>query len=298
MNVYDQVTERITAQLEKGVVPWRKEWKTSGFSSLPFNHTTQKPYRGINVLLLLCSGFGDSRWLTYRQAQEIGAQVRKGEKGTHIVFWSKFDVERIDAATGAAEERSVPFLRQYTVFNVEQIDGITAELPFDNTFEPIPAAQALADSYLTRAGIELRHGGERAYYHPRLDYVAMPNHERFELPEAYYSTLFHELGHSTGHASRLDRKFDAGATFGSCDYSREELVAEFTAAFLCAAVGVSNERVELNHAAYIDGWLKALRDDKKLLVMAAQKAQRAADLVQGKVFDAVAEVPAIEAVAA
>ena len=107
-----------------------------------------------------------------------------------------------------------------------------------------------------------------------------------------------ELGHSTGHASRLDRKFDAGATFGSCDYSREELVAEFTAAFLCAAVGVSNERVELNHAAYIDGWLKALRDDKKLLVMAAQKAQRAADLVQGKVFDAVAEVPAIEAVAA
>lgn len=291
INLYETVTERILAQLEKGLIPWRKEWKASGPSSLPFNYQSERPYRGINVLLLLCSGYSDPRWLTYKQAQSIGAQVRKGEKGTPIVFWSMFAGQKTNTKTGDAEERMIPFARQYTVFNIDQCTGIPADLPIENpaTFEPIPAAQRIADEYLTRAAIELRHGGDRAYYHPRLDFIQMPIPAAFVTPESYYSTLFHEAGHSTGHASRLDRDFKGGTTFGDCDYSKEELVAEFTAAFLCGEVGLSNERVELNHVAYIQGWMKALKNDKKMLMSAAQKAQRAADLVMNRSMAQAAE---------
>jgi antirestriction protein ArdC len=236
MNIYEEVNNRIIAQLEAGVVPWRKEWRVSGHSSLPSNFATKRPYRGINLLLLSCCPFSDSRWLTYKQAQAIGAQVKRGERGTPIVFWSLFEREQRDDKTGATESARIPFLRHYTVFNVEQCDGVTADLPFENDeFEPIPAAQAIIDSYLRRASIDLRHGGDRAYYHPRLDYIQMPMQTAFDLPHAYYSTLFHECGHSTGHASRLDRKVDGHASFGSVDYSKEELVAEFSAASHYAA---------------------------------------------------------------
>lgn len=294
MNIYDAVNDRILAQLEQGLIPWRKEWKVTGHSGLPFNFATKKPYRGINIWLLGCSPFSDARWLTYKQAQTIGAQVKRGEKGTPIVFWSMFDKDELNSK-GEAER--VPFLRQYTVFNVEQCDGIPVELPFDEPiFEPIPAAQSMVEGYLKRADIRLRHGGGRAFYSPSLDYIQMPPENSFELPAAYYSTLFHECGHSTGHSSRLDRGFKPEQTFGSVDYSKEELVAEFTAAYLCATVGISNERVETNHTAYIHGWLKALKNDKKMLLSAAQKAQRAADLIADK--QTVAEESAAEAVAA
>lgn len=287
MNIYETVNDRIISQLEQGLIPWRKEWKVTGFSGMPSNFQTKKPYRGINILLLGCAPFSDSRWMTYKQAQAIGAQVRKGEKGTPIVFWSTFEREQRNESTGTVDDKKIPFLRQYTVFNAEQIDGIPIELPFDETpFEPIPAAQAIVDSYLSRASIELRHGGDRAFYSPRLDYLQMPKQTAFESPDAYYSTLFHECGHSTGHRTRLDRKFEAGDTFGSVEYSKEELVAEFTAAYLCAQVGISNERLELNHAAYIQGWLRALKNDKTMLLSAAQKAQRAADLIADRTFDA------------
>lgn len=293
VNIYETVNARIISQLEAGVIPWKKEWKVSGHSSMPLNFQTKKPYRGINVLLLACSGFGDSRWLTYKQAQTIGAQVRKGEKGTPIVFWSMFERESKDGDT-----EKLPFLRQYTVFNVEQCDGITADLPFDAPeFHPIPAAQALAESYLTRASIALKHGGDRAFYSPTLDYIQMPAATAFDIPDAYYSTLFHECGHSTGHKSRLDRKFGNDA-FGSEAYSKEELVAELGAAYLCAQTGISNERVEVNHAAYIQGWLRSLKNDKTLLLSAAQKAQRAADLIVDRKFEAVEDSTSVEAVAA
>jgi antirestriction protein ArdC len=277
MNVYEQVTERIIAQLEAGVIPWRKEWKSTGHSHLPVNYTTKKPYRGINVLLLMSACFDDSRFLTYKQAQSIGAQVRKGEKGIQIVFWSTFDGKEKETD----DARKIPFLRTYTVFHVSQCDGIPADLPFDAPiFEPIPAAQLLADNYLTREHIELKHGGDRAFYSPALDYVQMPSRESFASPDAYYSTLFHEMGHSTGHPSRLDReKSKGGNAFGSELYSKEELVAEFTAAYLCADTGISNALVEANHAAYIQSWLRALKNDKNLLVSAAQKAQHAADRI-------------------
>jgi antirestriction protein ArdC len=279
MNVYESVTNRILEQLDAGIIPWRKEWKATGHSALPFNHTTQKPYRGINVWLLLASGFSDSRWLTYKQAQSIGAQVRRGEKGTPIVFWSTFETER-ENSRGETIEARIPFARQYTVFNIEQCDGIPAELPFDApTFEPISAAQALADDYLSREHIELRHGGNRAFYATRLDYIQLPERSAFTSPEAYYSTLFHEMAHSTGHKMRLDRGFEASAVFGSSDYSKEELIAEFAAAYCCAETGISNSQVEINHAAYIQGWMRALKNDKTLLVAAAQRAQRAADRI-------------------
>lgn len=232
MTIYESVTERILEQLGKGVIPWRKEWKYSGPVGLPYNRLFGKPYRGINVLLLLSAGFTDARWLTYKQAQELGGNVRRGEKGTRIVFWNLFSkVEKSDS--GELTEEKIPFMREYTVFNWEQVDGLTAELLFtDASFEPIPAAQSLTDEYLTRAGIELRHGGG----------------------------------------------------LGSVDYSKEELVAEFTAAFLCAQAGISNERLEVNHAAYIQSWMKAFKNDPKMLVSAAQKAQRAADFIQNKTF--------------
>lgn len=283
VNVYDAVTDRIIAQLEAGQIPWRKAWRVSGSSQLPSNYITGKPYRGINIWLLVPAGFNDSRWLTYKQAQDIGAQVRKGEKGTPIVFWSLWSKPAAGATTGPAESEDaerIPFARQYTVFNVEQCDGIPVELPFEvPTFEPIPAAQQLAESYLKRASIELRHGGGRAYYNPRLDFIQMPAPEAFTTPEAYYATLFHEQGHSTGHDSRLARDFKGATTFGDCDYSKEELVAEFTAAYLCAETGISNEQLETNSAAYLQGWLRALKNDKKMLVSTAQKAQRAADFI-------------------
>jgi antirestriction protein ArdC len=172
------------------------------------------------------------------------------------------------------------------------VENLAANLPLDPTiiFEPIPAAQELAESYLTRANIELHHGGDRAFYHPGRDFIQMPAVTAFELPDAYYSTLFHECGHSTGHESRLDRKLTGGQTFGSEDYSKEELVAEFAAAFLCAETGISNERVSTNHLAYIQGWMRALKNDKTMLVSAAQKAQRAADLILDRAAGAAAQV--------
>jgi antirestriction protein ArdC len=246
-NVYEQVTDRIIAQLELGNIPWRKEWKVSGHSSIPSNYTTQKPYRGINILLLLSCAFdGDARFLTYKQAQGIGAQVRKGEKGIPIVFWSTFPVE----------------------------------LPFDAPiFEPIPAAQAIADGYLTRENLSLRHGGDQAFY-SHFDFIQMPPRESFSVPDAYYSTLFHEMAHSTGAPHRLAR--EKGKAFGDDAYSKEELCAEFTAAYLCAETGISNALVETNHAAYIQSWLKALKNDKKMLIGAAQRAQRAADRIANR----------------
>jgi antirestriction protein ArdC len=299
MNVYDVVTDRILAQLDKGIIPWRKEWKVTGHSNLPINFQRRKPYRGINVWLLLSSCYPSAEWLTYKQAQAIGAQVRKGEKGTQIIFWSTF--EKSTTRDGAAVEERIPFARTYTVFNVAQCDGIPAAAPIGElleVFEPIPAAAELAQGYLTRAGIPLNHGGDRAYYHPSRDAIQMPLESAFDSPDAYYSTLFHECTHSTGHDSRLNRGLAGGAGFGSVDYSKEELVAELGAAYLCADTGISNERLETNQAAYIQGWMKALKNDRTLLVSAAQKAQRAADLITDRAPAQAAEEQAEQNLAA
>lgn len=278
-NVYETVTDRIIAALDAGVIPWRKEWKTNSNSALPINYQTKKPYRGINVFTLLCSEFSSNAWLTYKQAQAMGLQVRKGSKGAPIVFW-KFDRKK-DELTGDVEVSA--FARQYTVFNLDQIDGIEPQAPAPDApaFEPIVEADAIVTRFLTAgAGPELSHGGNKAYYLPSQDKVQMPLCEAFVSPDSYYSTLFHELTHSTGNAKRLKRFDEESAhLFGSESYSKEELIAEFGAAFLCAESGIVNESVSANHAAYIQGWLRALKNDKSLAIQAAQRAQKAADVI-------------------
>lgn len=277
MNVYETVTNRIIEALDAGVIPWRKEWK-AGSGSLPVNYTTHKPYRGINVFVLMCSEFASNQWLTYKQAQDCGLQVRKGSKGMPIVFW-KFDTRK-DAVTGDTDK--IAFARQYTVFNLDQCEGVPVSLPFETpVFEPITEAENTVTRYMTaQHGISLAHGGGKAFYSPTFDRVTMPLKETFTSPAAYYSTLFHEFAHSTGHASRLDRFANVGQfDFGSESYSKEELIAEFTAAFLCAETGIVNESVLANHAGYIQGWLRSLKNDKNLAVQAAQRAQKAADLI-------------------
>jgi antirestriction protein ArdC len=278
MNIYETITDRIIATLETGVIPWRKEWKTDGCGALPVNFSTKKPYRGINVLTLLCSGYSSRYWMTYKQAQELGGQVRKGEKASPVVFW-KFS-KQSDKKTG--EEKEFAFAKQYSVFNLDQIDGLQPALPFDAPpFDVIDAAAAIADAYMVSANRPtLSHGGGKAFYQPGADHVQMPLQAAFSNSASYYSTLFHEFAHSTGHQSRLDRKeLSKKAAFGDEDYSKEELTAEFTAAFLCAEAGCANDALLTNSAAYIQGWMRSLKNDKTLAISAAQKAQHAADYV-------------------
>lgn len=223
-------------------------------------------------------GYGSAYWLTFQQAKERGGQVKKGQKASLVVFWKRYEVK--DKHTGEVKE--VPLLRYYTLFNVEQCEGIEApEKPPEppTTFEKIDAAEWLVAGY--RGGPTVQHLGTQAFYQPKLDTVTMPPPERFESPAAYYATLFHELGHSTGHSTRLGRGLDTDPQpFGSPDYSREELVAEMTAAFLCAECGLEPAVIE-NSAAYISGWLGKLRKDNTLVVAAGGQAQRAADWIRG-----------------
>jgi antirestriction protein ArdC len=301
--VYEIVTDRIIEALDKGVIPWRKEWDAAGSTRLPANAHSRKPYRGINVLTLWCEqnekGYASHKWLTYKQAQELGGNVRKGEKSTPVVFW-KFD-QKTDKDTGETE--SFAWARYYSVFNVAQCDGLAADappVPSDRVFSPLESAELVASRYLDSANApRLRHGGDRACYSPHLDYVQMPERITFRTSEGYYSTLFHELAHSTGHPSRLARR-DLGIprAFGDSDYSQEELTAEMTAAFLCAESEIANDATLASSAAYVQGWLKALKNDRAMLVTAAQRAQRAADYILVRTGAVDAAAPAAELAAA
>jgi antirestriction protein ArdC len=306
--VYDIVTDRIIAALDAGVIPWRKEWTATASGKLPVNAHSGKPYRGINVLTLWCEqnekGYASNQWVTYKQAQELGGNVRKGEKSTPVVFW-KFD-HKTDKETGETE--SFAWARYYSVFNVAQCDGLKTDapaIPADGpVFTPLESAELVASRYLESANApRLRHGGAQAFYAVTLDYVQMPERETFHSPEAYYSTLFHELAHSTRHASRLDRRDDnesanVARAFGSEDYSKEELTAELAAAFLCAESEIANDATLANSAAYIQGWLKALKNDRAMLVTAAQRAQRASDYILARTGAVEAAAPVVETAAA
>lgn len=280
-SVYDVITERIVAKLEAGVVPWRRPW--SGYGE-PMNLTSKRAYRGINVFLLSASGFQSPYWLTFRQAQELGGNVKKGEKATPVVFWKQWEVDDIDDDGTRSKRRSF-VLRYYSVFNVAQCDGIkppTLEMPTRN-FTPIAECERIVADMPNRP--TLQHVEAKAYYSPTQDLVNMPVRESFTGVPEYYSTLFHELTHSTGHESRLNRR---GSTvprfFGDRDYSQEELVAEMGAAFLCGTAGIDNATLD-NSAAYLSGWIRKLRGDSKLAVMAASQAQKAADYILGKSRD-------------
>jgi antirestriction protein ArdC len=282
-DLYQTVTDQIVAMLESGVVPWRSPILGRSAAGHPKNLNTGKKYRGVNVFLLaftaFAKGYGSSYWLTFNQANDRGGNVRKGEKSAMVVFWKQY--ETTDKETGEAV--NVPVLRYYNVFNAEQIEGI--EIPDAVKFEPInfvpiDEAEKIAAGYL--GGPSVSHdGGQQAFYRPSTDAVHMPEKTRFASVEEYYSTLFHELSHSTGHSTRLDRKLDTEPKpFGSADYGKEELVAEMSAAFLCSQVGIQPAVIG-NQAAYLSGWLKQLKSDKKLVISAAGQAQRAADWICG-----------------
>jgi antirestriction protein ArdC len=279
MNVYDIVTNRITELLEQGTVPWRKPWKCSGGSR---NLVSKKGYRGINQFLLNASPYSSPYWLTYKQCEAKGGQVRKGEKSTLVVFWKWIDrkeSEGVVESDGQELTGKIPLLRYYNVFNLDQVEGISppTEEQTTNPFTPIEQAERIIENMQCRPVIQ--YGGNRAAYSPSFDVVKLPNREAFKSPEEFYCCCYHELSHATGHVSRLGRKgILEPSYFGSHEYSQEELVAEFGASMLCGVSGIEQSTIE-NSAAYIQGWLKVLKNDKKLLVHAAAQAQRAADFI-------------------
>ena len=283
MDVYEIITDRIIEKLEAGTIPWHKPW--SGGDGIPKNLITKKEYRGINVFMLGVSGWGSSYWLSYKQAQELGGCVKKGEKGTPVVFWKWLTSKKEDES----DEKNFPMLRYYTVFNVEQTEGIDEKkIPSlaikYNKIERLEQCEAITANMPKKPMLTFNE--QRAYYSPTLDYVNMPKRKTFTSSEEYYSTLFHELTHSTGHASRVNRKGidcpdGSWSSFGSVPYAKEELVAEMGASFLCGICQVENKTID-NSAAYIKSWLRKLKDDKKMVIMAAAQAQKAVDFILGK----------------
>ena len=277
MKVYEIITDRILRKLEEGTVPWRMPWNAS--AGIPRNLISRKEYRGINVFLTGSQGYESPYWLTFKQAKELGGYVKEGAKGTPIVYCDTFKKEVL-GKDGEVEEREMSFLRYYTVFNVAQVDGI--ETPPSNVverpFNPIGECEKIVADMPHPPELKVGVGG-RAFYRSSEDAVYMPRAELFVSDEEYYSTLFHELVHSTGHETRLNRRPSKELrSFGDEAYSKEELVAEMGASFLCATAGIEDATLD-NSAAYIQGWLKALRDDKKLVILAAAAAQRASDYI-------------------
>lgn len=276
--VYEIIYDKIVTLIEeKGLLPWQKPWT----GTEPANFTNKKNYRGINPWILSLQGFSCPYWLTFKQAEKLGGKVRKGERGTPVVFWKWIDKE--DQETG--ETKRFPILRYYTVFNVEQCDNIKWE-PEKTTKKngKIKKCEKVIREFKGKPKIQ--HGKSGAFYQPKTDQIGMPNKGNFINSEEYYSTLFHEAIHSTGHKSRLNRheQENCSHNFGSHSYSKEELCAEFGAAFLCALTGIENKTID-NSAAYLKSWLKKLKENKKWLVQAAAQAQKACDHILGITFN-------------
>jgi len=282
---YDRITERIVALLEQGTVPWHKPWKAK--AGWPRNYVSQKQYRGINVFLLHAMSYESPCWLTLRQANQLGGSVRKGEKACPVVFWKQLVIENKESG----ETDKIPMLRYYHVFNAAQCDGLkTSTAPVTTTENAISKPEDIVAN-MPQSPV-IKHGMTKAYYFPREDCVGMPMKERFERTEDYYSTLFHELVHATGHEKRLNRTTLAEHNgFGSDPYCKEELIAEMGAAYICGQAEISERTID-SSAAYIKGWLERLRQDKTLIVQAAAQAQKAADFILGKSFIESAEVAA------
>ena len=285
-DVYERITNQIVAELEKGVRPWLKPWNaehSAGRITRPLRGNGI-PYRGINVVMLwseaLEKGYVAPIWMTFKQAIELKACVRKGEKGSLVVYADKITRTDTDAATGEENEFAIPFMKGYTVFNVEQIDGLSEHF----YGKPEPRAHAvprikLADSFFAATGANVVHGGSRACYIPSTDNIHMPCIDFFRDAESYYATLAHETTHWTKHTSRLNREFGR-KRFGDEGYAMEELVAELGSAFLSADLDLTPE-VRGDHASYVASWLKVLKNDKRAIFTAASHAQRAVDFLHG-----------------
>lgn len=278
-SLYVQVTARIIAEPEEGRLPWVQPWDASRCPcAMPHNGVTGRPYSGINVLILwaegVSGGYSSQRWLTYRQAAAAGGNVRRGEKGTVVCYADRF-TPKAEAERASSEDRdarTVAFLRRFVVFNVDQCEGLADDLTA-SVILPDPAMViAEADRVISASGADFRIGGSEAFYSPTHDYVQVPPQAAFHDPVNWYRTALHELGHFAGGKGRLER--DQTGRFGSASYAREELVAEMTAAFACAALGI---QPTVRHADYIGAWLEVLRADDKAIFRAASAASKGAD---------------------
>lgn len=285
-DVYTRITDQIVETLEAGVRPWMKPWDAehaAGRITRPLRHNGI-PYAGINVVMLWSSavaqGFAAPIWMTFRQAKQLGGFVKKGEKGSLVVYANTITRTETDKETGEDEEREIPFMKGYSVFNVDQIEGLPAHFyaVAEPKLDPVQRIEH-AEQFFASTGAEIRHGGNQAYYAVGTDYVQMPPFVSFKDAESYYATLAHECTHWTRHPSRLDRDFGR-KRWGDEGYAMEELVAELGSAFLAADLGLTPE-VRDDHAAYIASWLKVLKNDKRAIFTAASHAQKAADFLKG-----------------
>ena len=272
-DIYQEITDRITAQLEQGVIPWHKPWIISG-KACAISRSTGKPYSLLNQLILGKPG----EYATFAQIKQEGGMVKRGAKAQFVVFWKWIEQEDKD---NPGEVKKIPFLRYFNVFHLDDCEGLQPkhETAAAKPLEPDAAASAIITVYLARSGVKLEHQpGDRAFYRPSTDTVVLPQMEQFAELAEYYSTAFHELTHSTGHASRLNR-LTATAHFGNEEYSKEELVAEIGAAALVNHVGLETSSSFRNSAAYVQSWLKALQNDKRMIVSAAGQAEKACNLI-------------------
>ena len=270
MNIYEEITNRMISEMEQGIIPWQKPWMAAGSA---ISHTTGKPYSLLNQMLLGRPG----EYATFKQVQQEGGYVRKGEKASMVVFWKWIDQE--DEETG--EVKQIPFLRYYNVFHISQCEGIVAK-HMQTNLNPASAdatAEAIIKGYVDREGVRMEHvEGDRAFYRPSADTITLPLLKQFKETAEYYGTAFHEMVHSTGHTKRLNR-LDATAFFGSESYSKEELIAEIGAAALVNHAGLETAKSFRNNAAYVQNWLTVLKNDKRFIVSAAGKAEKAVDLI-------------------
>jgi antirestriction protein ArdC len=284
-DIFQRVTDMIVQAIEEGAGSYRMPWRTSGgFPNSPVNAVSKRPYRGVNILVLWATaqekGYKSGTWATYKQWQELGAQVRKGEKSANVVFWKFFDSseeKQEGAEAGETKLRKIPMARDYWVFNAEQVEG------YAEAAETKPSREdriESAEAFFHAVGIDVKPGGNRAFYSPDTDTVHMPEFEAFKEPLFYYSVLAHETTHYSGAAHRLNR--DLSGRFGSESYAMEELVAELGSAFLCSELGLPTDPRE-DHAPYIASWLKVLKGDKRAIFTATAKAQAAVDWMNKRV---------------
>jgi len=298
VNLYNEVTRKIISELEAGRFPWVQPWSSSAASGpgLPRNALTKRRYSGVNVLLLwgaaIEGGYPSQCWMTFRQALEAGGNVRKGERGTTVVYADRFipEAEKARAVESGEDARAVPFLKRFTVFNVAQCEGLRPGLAADPA--PLPEREIIphAEALIEACRADFRIGGAKAFYSPSGDFVQVPPQPAFRDQINYYRTAFHELSHWTGNAKRLARDFSG--QFGSKPYAREELCAEISAAFICAALGIVPT---VRHADYVGSWLEVLREDNRAIFRAASQASKASDFIlafgEGEDADADAITP-------
>jgi antirestriction protein ArdC len=272
ISVYDSVTNKIIAQLEAGIAPWIKPWSVASNNSADINAISKKEYQGVNRLILGMSGYSSPVWASFKQWQDLGGNVKKGEKGTQIVFYSQVTKSEIKPNDPNPESSTYAMLKAYYVFNADQVEGVEFDKPEPviSTFNPVPAL----DERIAKTGAQISHGGGRAFYRPSSDSITIPERSTFLSESHYYATVLHELTHWSGAEHRLDRT--KGKRFADTAYAFEELVAEMGAAFLCADYGIAGE---LQHADYIGNWLTCLKNDNKAIFNAAALAQKAATFI-------------------